>query len=442
MSMSRRLIKNGALFAESIGDLNRLVKMGATVNGAPNIVASPFGPALHFNGSPDFLQIPIPEALKDGTSPWTVLVWAAPDSNDPAANAAIFSTRVDSTHLAVLWHNVSGAPSPAQHDFRMANGGIRRRSSTIPVSAGRYDLIGISLGTALGSGELVVNGISQGIVTDLGVFDCWPTDFTLGWHNGGGYWAGKIAMVAIFPRQLSEAEQLSIYKHRAFAYKYNLVSHWRMDAVDPLDMGWKGSGFDLLGTGLDSTNLVNGIAGGRALSLNGSDEHLKLNVATWQSSDSKGTICAWIKRAATGALHTIFSSSDEATDIRYTFFHIRAGDVLAIQNNDGGSSNNRVVGATTLVAGRWYHVAVVSTGTEYKLFVDGVAEALTVEIGSNNGDWLASVPNRDNIAIGIHFDNSPGLHFDGAIDEVQYYDAPLNNLQIRDIFEMQKQGKI
>ena len=440
MGQQRRLIKDGALFAENIGDLNRLVKMGATVTGTPEIVASPFGgPALHFDGIGDRLNIPTPEPLKDGTSPWTVLIWAAPDSSDPGTNSPIFSTTQDASHYALLWHNVDGAPSPAQHDFRMQNGGIRRVSSSIPVSAGRYDMIGISHGIAAGSGELVVNGISQGNVPDLAIFDCWGADFVLGYFNAP-YWAGKIATVAIFPRQLSAAEQLGIYEFQTFSYKHNLVSHWRMDDTGIVqDVGWKGNGYDL--TGVNSPVLANGIDGRKALKFNGSNEYLRRAVSDWQSGDSQGTICAWAKRGSLGTTDAIFTSSYESGVVNYLMFRFLSTDELQVQQRNGDTTD-AVKGSTITVADRWYHVALVSTGIVYKLFLDGVEETLTVTSGSNTGDWWAETSLRENIVIGAIRNTAPDSLFGGVIDEVQYYDAPLTNLQVRDLFEMQKQGKI
>lgn len=438
MGMLRRFIKDGAIFAERIGDPSSLVRRGATVFGAPNIVASPFGPALHFNGNPDRIDIPIPEVLKDGTSPWTVLVWAAPDSSDPATNAPIFSSRIDGTHLAVLWHDVAGDPSPAQHNFRLANGGIRTRSSSIPISAGRYDLIGISLGAAVGSGELVVNGISQGNVADLGVFDCWPTKFSLGWMTGSVYWAGTIAMVAIFPRQLSAAEQLGLYKFQTFDYKHNLVSHWHMDDVGIVqDVGWKEVG--QTGTVIGNPTLADGIAGGKCLDLDGTGDYVSLGTVAAISSATKFTWALWINQDVIDVNGELLGNA-LATSQRFWISTRSTGELLL---QILGNTNKAEVSdySTVISAGRWHHIVLVFDGTatgntnRLKFYVDGVLVTLSYS-GTIPAVLLGT--SGDAFKIGRGVASTPWA---GLLDEPMLFSEPLTNLQVRDLYEQQRAGK-
>jgi len=222
-----------------------------------------------------------------------------------------------------------------------------------------------------------------------------------------------------------------------------LISHWRMDDADIVqDVGWKGNGYDLTGVGLvASTDLVNGIAGGRAIEFNGSDEYLRRVVANWQSGDSSGSITAWVKRATLGSSSNIFSSSDTGGPNYFFMWRFNSSNRIAIiqKNND---TTDQIEGSTAILADEWHHVAVVSTGSAYLLYVNGVLESLTVVTGANTGDWLADTLNRDNIALGVLGQSTPIQYFGGVLDEVQYYDAPLTNLQVRDLFEMQKQGKL
>ena len=70
-----------------------------------------------------------------------------------------------------------------------------------------------------------------------------------------------------------------------------------------------------------------------------------------------------------------------------------AGEILLIETksnniriNDGGV--NIVRGTTTLVAGGGYNLKWESTGSAWKLYIDGVEETLVVSAGSNTGSWF------------------------------------------------------
>ena len=86
-------------------------------------------------------------------------------------------------------------------------------------------------------------------------------------------------------------------------------------------------------------------------------------------------------------------------------------------NQKSGDTEDSITGGTTLVAGTWNSLAVTSTGSAYALYVNGIAETLTVNTGANNGDWFSDTSSaaRDNIAIGVRKDNTPDMFFNGRI---------------------------
>jgi len=148
--------------------------------------------------------------------------------------------------------------------------------------------------------------------------------------------------------------------------------------------------------------------------------------APFRAADSAGTILAWIKLDSVGADQVIFASSDEGSDVRALLFRINAANRIEIARILTGFANDVVSGTTTtFVAGQWYRIAVVSTGTAYALYVNGQAEALAVGSGSNSGDWLADVPLRDNITIGAWRRTGVLNYFNGAIKDVRYHSGAL-----------------
>ncbi|MCZ2418683.1 MAG: LamG domain-containing protein [Burkholderiales bacterium] len=93
------------------------------------------------------------------------------------------------------------------------------------------------------------------------------------------------------------------------------------------------------------------------------------------------------------------------------------------QNND---TRCRVVGDTPIVVGQWHVVRWISDGAAWRIQVDGVEQSLTVELGSNDGDWFGDTSARDYLAIG----SAPTMAFPdgrstlkGAIAEVVGWDG-------------------
>lgn len=164
-----------------------------------------------------------------------------------------------------------------------------------------------------------------------------------------------------------------------------------------------------------------------------SNQYLRRAVSDWRPSDEVGTITAWINMDSVGINQTIFGSADEATDLYYLQLRIRNDNYLAIYqtNNDPLSV---IRGGTALSASRWYHVAVVSTGSAYTLYVNGQPETLTVVSGTNNGDWLSDTSGRDSITVGAL--NRTGLvhYFNGSIRDVSYYSAAKSADWIADLW--------
>ena len=108
----------------------------------------------------------------------------------------------------------------------------------------------------------------------------------------------------------------------------------------------------------------------QAASFDGTDDFLSNNTAAFQSSDSSGTISAWVEAGFEG---NIFSSSDEATDeqhaIEFSFENNRP-KITAVASD---TYDSRTID-TDLNASNTNMVSVNSNGTSWTLFADGVAQ--------------------------------------------------------------------
>ena len=167
------------------------------------------------------------------------------------------------------------------------------------------------------------------------------------------------------------------------------------------------------------------------LTLDGSADYLTATTADFRGGDSAGAITAWIKTSGDGNYDTIFASADTATDEYFIRLQL-VGTYLQVQHKDADTTIYTVRGGTVMNDGSWHHVALVSSGSAISLYVDGVAETLTVIAGSNNGDWFGDMTGSklDNITIGNLTHNSATDYFDGSIADVRYYNASLTAAQV------------
>lgn len=94
-----------------------------------------------------------------------------------------------------------------------------------------------------------------------------------------------------------------------------------------------------------------------------------------------------------------------------------------------------VRGGTVLSTGTIYHLAWQSTGTAWKLFVNGIEQSLTATSGSNTGDWFdITGSGTPGYRIGDNFRfGAEETFFSGVIDDVKIYNAVLTASEILSI---------
>jgi hypothetical protein len=172
------------------------------------------------------------------------------------------------------------------------------------------------------------------------------------------------------------------------------------------------------------------------VTLNGSTDYLKRDEADWRAGDSLGSLSAWVNIDTLWVHRTIFSSADEASSNQRFRMYINNSQRLAFSVVKNGTTLTRIVGTSTeLATGRWYHVAVVSNGSSYQLYVDGESESFSVDVGTDGGFWLDDALVRDSITIGTEYNGSGVVSpFGGSIKDVRYYNRVLSQQDVEDIY--------
>lgn len=156
------------------------------------------------------------------------------------------------------------------------------------------------------------------------------------------------------------------------------------------------------------------------------DDLLEHAVVDWRIGDTQGAMEVWFKSTATGASQVLFASSDTATDLYRLYFFIHSSDKLRVYQNDNDTADY-LEASTDVADGNWHHAVLNSSGSAYSIIVDGADEgALTVQTGSNTGDWFGDTSRRDNITVGALHRSVTTNYFTGTIGEVRVYSQPLS----------------
>ena len=207
----------------------------------------------------------------------------------------------------------------------------------------------------------------------------------------------------------------------------DLVGYWDLSKRDNVVADLSGFGDEMTQVGgvVDTAGVF-----GRACKFYGTTGYLSKTVSNYRSADSEGTISAWIKLDALGAIQTIFSSDDTGAGASYLNVQVSTTGKLTVYQNDNAGTPDGVASTNTLITDRWYHVCLSSSGSAYKLYINGVSETLSVLSGTNSGDWFADTTLRDNVVIGALIRTSPFYFMNGTIDSVKVRSRQLTDAEV------------
>jgi hypothetical protein len=226
-----------------------------------------------------------------------------------------------------------------------------------------------------------------------------------------------------------------------------LVGYWPLDRRDmTLTSDTTGTAFDRSGSNAPgrilnfasiSTALSRGKIG-QTLNFDGSNDRVSMPVSA--ATGSLGTVTAWVNTSlAAGTQQSILTSSgttDLAHEWRFSINNTGCGYLcITIVENNGGTANV-IRGTTQIVLNRWYHLAVTSNGSRYLFYVNGVPEAITVQQGTNTGNWFSDISSRVNYQIGMLTRTADVIPFKGYIDEVRVYNRELSQSEINNIYRL------
>ena len=216
-----------------------------------------------------------------------------------------------------------------------------------------------------------------------------------------------------------------------------LVGHWPFDLKD---LNWTaGVAYDRSGRnnhgslgGMGSTILVAGKIN-QALTFNGVDQYVTVSDAANLNSTAAATYCAWVK--ATSFPNSYNAVMHKGSASAYMEFYAKSDGKLAMYVGASAAVFYDGSGATTLVAGRWYHLAMVySAALGLRGYVNGRLDGSASPNGAI-GDMSGTVLSigRDSV--------TAGRVFGGAVDDPRAYNRDLRAQEILSIYEAGRCGR-
>ncbi|MDH3976768.1 MAG: fibronectin type III domain-containing protein, partial [Deltaproteobacteria bacterium] len=172
---------------------------------------------------------------------------------------------------------------------------------------------------------------------------------------------------------------------------------------------------------------------GNALDFDGVDDVVVVgNEASFDFySTTPFTLEALVRVEEKGSGHHIIMAKQEAAldNISGSGYYLsvnefEAGNGRLTFTMHGAAGYSEVYGTKDLIDGQWHHVAVVYSGSNFingvSLYIDGVAELLTVDTDTLNG---SSILNDAPLTVGTITNNPANIAFNGLIDEVRVWNV-------------------
>jgi hypothetical protein len=169
---------------------------------------------------------------------------------------------------------------------------------------------------------------------------------------------------------------------------------------------------------------------GNALSFDGINDFLDTGFTG--STLTKGAVSLWVPRDI-DVSHNLVARASSADNSNFVTLQIEltTGEMRIVVDN--ATVTSVVSGNVAISVGAaFHHLVFQSTGTAWEMFLDSVKQTLTVDVGSNTGDWFGDVGNL-NINLARLARIIPGFS-DSIIDQVRITSEPYTQAEVDALF--------
>lgn len=164
------------------------------------------------------------------------------------------------------------------------------------------------------------------------------------------------------------------------------------------------------------------IGGQPVVTFDGVDDILRYAGTTSPSSGHVILVARILAMPGTNLTSDIYASCDEASTTR--FFKLQINDNsgttqnFATRQRNNDTTDNLEGSTTDLNVGDVHVLEASSDSSTVSIKVDGVDQSILVNLGVNNGDWIADATARDSITIGASKTTSESLWTNIDIAEI------------------------
>ena len=373
------------------------------------------GGSIKLDGSGDYISTS-GDNVDFGTSgsPFTLEAWVYPTTSTQGTNAGIvgsYSSAVDDTGFDLtasysgnqVYSVYVGSGSAAWSQFQTAP------------KPYQWQHVAVTRDTS-GNIRLFVDGVRDGRLDVAGSGDISSSNkqLRIGYFWGNQYYNGYITNVRLSdnvrypdvstnftpPSQKFVSDSNTLFLYQPFQPKssvnssvFNITDSYNKDETD------KNLTYVNDARVVDESPYKGGSHG--SFSLNGSDEGVEYSNGVDISLDADFTIEMWVKHNDTS--NGVYLGNNITGGIYFQY----NGNKLQFGMSNSGYGF--YTSAFTVVADRWYHMAVSRTGSTIKCFINGVEYSIT-ESGSVNDTFLLNSSSA-NVRLGSNVSGGPGYHF-------------------------------
>ncbi len=158
-----------------------------------------------------------------------------------------------------------------------------------------------------------------------------------------------------------------------------------------------------------------------ALAFDGVDDYVSANSPlTVTNSTSNLTWMAWVRPNATGLQDLVSFGSSNSADVA----ELRLNSLNQLEYGRNPAAWQSVTGVNSIGTGAWTHVAVVQSGANIQLYVNGVPES---------SGTINSTTNYTSLYLGSRrYSGANDQFFNGQLDEVSVWNTALSAAQVQD----------
>jgi len=163
----------------------------------------------------------------------------------------------------------------------------------------------------------------------------------------------------------------------------------------------------------------------------GNDYASEVLGAVFRASDDKGTIIIigkW-ETLNDGVLWSVGQSNSSSNWALIASLDVGGSDYIYFVIDEPTTYGVR--GSTILQTDTWYHIIVMSSGSSWKIYINGNLETLTVTAGANNGRWFNDLDAGLNVFdFGVLHRSTLSGYLTGYIDEMAVFSDTLTTAQV------------